>query len=632
MLARFRSAAEGAPSFRIIDRHDPNLIPDSFKQELLHRVDIVDVIERYVPLKKGGANYLACCPFHSEKTPSFTVSPSKQFYHCFGCGAHGNAISFLMEYQGLGYVDAIKDLAESTGMKMPEFEPRARKADAGPDLYDIMQRASDYYREQLKSSPRAIEYLKGRGLTGKIAARFGIGYAPDGWQNLEKAFPDYGDKALKDAGLVVDNDEGRRYDRFRDRIIFPIFNQRGSVIAFGGRVLGESKGAEAEGTQGFGPKYLNSPETPLFEKGRELYGLAQARAAVRAAGRVIVVEGYMDVVALAQHEIDYAVATLGTATSATHVQKLLRQTDEVVFCFDGDAAGRKAAWHALEVSLPNLADHKAVRFLFLPPEHDPDSFVREEGRQAFEKRLAEARPLSEFFLDELRGRVDVGTLEGRSRLTHEAKPLLQQVSAPALQLQLLKALADAAGMTQDEAAQLTEIRAARGYGAKPAPARGQDRGMQLTERKFERTLLQCLLSRPAFGKDLGTELLDQASFEGRALEVVAKFCRENPGVDGNIVVDHFRETEFQALVEASHAAFMDTKLGGDEVEAEFGGAIAKLRERQKRQRHDALIAKKDRTPEEDAEMKNLMGQLAELKKSQISPQSNATISGFPQIP
>jgi len=511
MLARFHSAAEGAPPFRIIDRRNPNLIPDSFKQELLHRVDIVDVIERYVPLKKGGANYLACCPFHSEKTPSFTVSPSKQFYHCFGCGAHGNAISFLMEYQGLGYIDAVKDLAESAGMKMPEFEPRARKPDAGPDLYDIMQRACDYYREQLKSSPRAIEYLKGRGLTGKIAARFGIGYAPDGWQNLEKVFQSYGDKALKDAGLVIDNDEGRRYDRFRDRIMFPIWDQRGSVIAFGGRVLGEGE-----------PKYLNSPETPLFEKGRELYGLSQARAAIRAAGRAIVVEGYMDVVALAQHDVEYAVATLGTATSAIHVQKLLRQTDEIVFCFDGDAAGRKAAWQALEVSLPNLADHKAVRFLFLPPEHDPDSFVRAHGKPAFERELEAARPLSGFLLDELKARVDPGTPEGRSRLVHDAKPLLQRVSAPALQLQLLKSLADAADMTQEETARLTEIRVAGGYGARPAPPKTHDKVMLVLDRNVERELLRCLLANPRLVSELSLELIDESHPEGRALAALKR--------------------------------------------------------------------------------------------------------------
>ncbi len=597
------------------------MIPDSFKQELLHRVDIVDVIERYVPLKKGGANYSACCPFHTEKTPSFTVSPTKQFYHCFGCGVHGNAISFLIEYQGLGYIEAVKDLAESVGMKMPEFEPRTRKPESGPDLYAIMERACDYYREQLKNAPRAIEYLKGRGVTGKIAARFGIGYAPDGWQNLESVFPDYGDKALKEAGLVVDGEGGRRYDRFRDRIMFPILNQRGSVIAFGGRVLGEGE-----------PKYLNSPETPLFEKGRELYGLVQARPAIRAAGRAIVVEGYMDVVALAQHGIDYAVATLGTATSATHIQKLLRQTDEVVFCFDGDAAGRKAAWHALEVSLPYLADNKTVRFLFLPPEHDPDSFVREEGKEAFEKRLGDSRPLSEFLLEELKSRTDLGTAEGRSRLAHEAKPLLQKVSAPALRLQLLKALAEAAGMTYEEAAQLTEIRIPRGYGSKPAPLQGAERGAQLAERKPERTLLQCLLSKPGYAKELPAELLDHDSFEGSAILMVAEFCRENPNADGNLVVEHFRETELKVLLESSQAALLDTRFGDEQTGAEFSGAVERLQERQKRKRHDALIAKKERTPQEDAEMLELTGQLGGLRKSSDSSQHNAIISGSRSTP
>ena len=598
------------------------MIPDSFKQELLHRVDVVDVIERYVPLKKGGANYLACCPFHTEKTPSFTVSPTKQFYHCFGCGAHGNAISFLIEYQGLGYVEAVKDLAESVGMKMPEFEPRTKKPEGGPDLYEIMERACDYYREQLKEAPRAIEYLKGRGLTGKIAARFGIGYAPDGWQNLESVFPSYADKSLKETGLVIDPEGGgRRYDRFRDRIMFPILNQRGSVIAFGGRVLGDGE-----------PKYLNSPETPLFEKGRELYGLAQARSAIRAAGRAIVVEGYMDVVALAQHGIEYAVATLGTATSASHVQKLLRQTDEVVFCFDGDAAGRKAAWHALEVSLPYLADNKTVRFLFLPPEHDPDSFVRAEGKEAFEKRLGDSRPLSEFLLEELKSRTDLGTAEGRSRLAHEAKPLLQKVSAPALRLQLLKALAEAAGMTYEEAAQLTEIRIPRGYGSKPAPLQGAERGAQLAERKPERTLLQCLLSKPGYAKELPAELLDHDSFEGSAILIVAEFCRENPNADGNLVLEHFRETELKVLLESSQAALLDTRFGDEQTGAEFSGAVERLQERQKRKRHDALIAKKERTPQEDAEMLELTGQLAGLRKSSDSSQHNAIISGSRSTP
>ncbi len=553
------------------------MIPDSFKQELLHRVDVVDVIERYVPLKKGGTNFLACCPFHSEKTPSFTVSPTKQFYHCFGCGAHGNAISFLMEYQGLGYIEALKDLAESVGMKLPEFEPRAAKTAAGPDLYDILQRACDYYREQLKTAPRAIEYLKGRGLTGKVSARFGIGYAPDGWQNLESVFPNYAEKALKDAGLVIDGEGGRRYDRFRDRIMFPILNQRGSVIAFGGRVLGEGETTTGEGKGPPGPKYLNSPETPLFEKGRELYGLSQARAAIRTRGRVMVVEGYMDVVALAQHEIEYAVATLGTATSATHVQKLLRQTDEVVFCFDGDAAGRKAAWHALEVSLSNLADHKAIRFLFLPPEHDPDSFVREHGKEAFENKLDEARPLSEYFLEDLRGRVDMKTLEGRSRLVHEAKPLLQKISAPALQLQLLKTLADMAGMTQEEAAQLTQIRVARSYSGRPAPARAPDKVMLGLDRKVEREILKCLLANPALASELRSEIVDAAHAEGRALLAVARYLVENSGsATPGEVMEVMRDSEHEAVLSRVGEDLMKADIEPADAEIIFRHSLLKI--------------------------------------------------------
>jgi DNA primase len=590
------------------------VIPDSFKQELLHRVDVVDVIERYVPLKKGGSNYLACCPFHSEKTPSFTVSPSKQFYHCFGCGVHGNAISFLMEYQGLGYVEAVRDLAESVGMKMPEFEPRERKADSGPDLYAIMEQACDYYREQLRNSPRAVEYLKGRGLTGKIAARFGIGYAPDGWQNLERVFPDYADKALKDAGLVIDGEGGRRYDRFRDRIMFPILNQRGSVIAFGGRVLGEGE-----------PKYLNSPETALFEKGRELYGLPQARPAVRVAGRVVVVEGYMDVVALAQHGVEYAVATLGTATSPVHVQKLLRQTDEVVFCFDGDAAGRKAAWQALEVSLPYLADNKAVRFLFLPPEHDPDSFVREEGSKAFEKKLGEARPLSEFLLSELQGRVDSGTAEGRSRLVHEAKPLLQKLSAPALRLQLLRALAAAADMSQEDAARLTEIRIARGHDPRPAPAHGAPRAAQLPQSKREHTLLQCLLAKPALAAELPSAMLDAGSLEGRMLIAVVDFYRRSPRAQGGELIEHFKDGEFATVLAASQAKLLEIKLEADHMEPEFRGEIANWQREQRQVRLKALAAKAEQTPAEQAEIRNLVSQLGEVQAQPDTSPKNATI-------
>ena len=328
------------------------MIPQEFIQSLLGRVDIVDVVDRYVKLKKAGANFQACCPFHNEKTPSFTVSPTKQFYHCFGCGAHGNAIGFLMEYSGLAYPEAIRALAETVGLPVPETRGTGGfkgAADAAPGLAARMMEALSYYRAELKKSKAAIDYLKGRGVSGEIAARYGLGYAPDGWQNLEAVFSDYATASLKDTGLVIDSEpegerKSRRYDRFRHRVMFPILDARGNVIGFGGRVIGAGE-----------PKYLNSPETPLFEKGRELYGLYQARRAIRDASQVIVVEGYMDVVALAQHGVENAVATLGTATTPVHVGKLLKMADNVVFCFDGDAAGRKAAWRALEVSLPVVA-------------------------------------------------------------------------------------------------------------------------------------------------------------------------------------------------------------------------------------------------------------------------------------
>jgi DNA primase len=416
------------------------MIPQAFIQDLLHRVDIVDVVDRHMRLKRAGANYVACCPFHSEKTPSFTVSQTKQFYHCFGCGAHGTAIGFVMEYSGIGFVDAVKELAQGVGMSVPEerSERSQRRADESEDLHGVLLAAARFYRTALKTAPRAIDYLKRRGLSGDIAKRFGIGYAPDNWQNLEAVFPDYNAKALAAAGLVKQN-EGRRYDLFRDRIMFPIVDVRGNVIGFGGRVLGSGE-----------PKYLNSPETSVFEKGRELYGLYQARRAIRDAGRVLVVEGYMDVVALAQHGVQYAVATLGTATTASHVQKLLRQSEEVVFCFDGDAAGRRAAWRALEVSLADLADGKQVRFLFLPQGEDPDSYVRSRGKEIFEGLLEASTPLSQFLLDELTARVDVHTPEGCAKLLQDAKPLLKQVTAPLLSLLLRKSVAERVGITQME--------------------------------------------------------------------------------------------------------------------------------------------------------------------------------------
>ncbi len=438
------------------------MIPDSFKQDLLNRVDIVDVVSRHVQLKKAGANHLGLCPFHGEKTPSFSVSPAKQFYHCFGCGAHGNAIGFLMAYAGMGYIDAVKDLAASVGMQVPEERPasphEAARKERETDLYAVMEQAMDFYRGALKKTPRAIDYLKGRGLTGEVAARFRVGYAPEGWQPLKSFFQNYEDKALVEAGLVVEA-EGKRYDRFRDRIMFPILNARGAVIGFGGRIIADGE-----------PKYMNSPETPLFEKGREVYGLVQARDAIRAAGRALVVEGYMDVVALAQYGIGYSVATLGTATTPVHVSKLLRLADDLVFCFDGDAAGRKAAWRALEVSLALAPDHKPIRFLFLPESDDPDSYVRRHGKEGFENLLARSQTLSEFLLGELRSQSQLDTAEGRARFLSLAKPYVQKLAAPALRIQVINAVAELGRISDQEVRQLMEVAPVERF-RRAAPAR-----------------------------------------------------------------------------------------------------------------------------------------------------------------
>ncbi len=420
------------------------MIPQSFIQELLSRTDVVDVVGRYVKLKKGGANFLGLCPFHDEKSPSFTVSPSKQFFHCFGCGAHGTAVGFLMDYAGMSYVDAIHDLARAAGLDVPEERANAeQQARRDPDVLEVLATAARFYRRRLKDSPHAIEYLKRRGLTGETAARFAIGYAPEGWRGLEAAVADYAAPALVSSGLVIETDDEdrghRRYDRFRDRIMFPILNSRGQVIGFGGRVLDQGE-----------PKYLNSPETPVFSKGRELYGLFEARDAMRGENCAIVVEGYMDVVMLAQHGVGNAVATLGTATTADHVRKLIRLVDRVVFAFDGDAAGRKAAWRALEAALPHAGDTKRIDFLFLPAGHDPDSFVREVGADGLRAALARTLPLSEFLQRELGGRCELETPEGRASFLAQARPLVRLLPLAALRIQIVHALARLAGIEVHE--------------------------------------------------------------------------------------------------------------------------------------------------------------------------------------
>lgn len=553
------------------------MIPESFIQELLARVDIVDLIERYVPLRKGGANYQACCPFHSEKTPSFTVSPSKQFYHCFGCGAHGSALGFLMAYSGLGFVEAVEELAQSVGMQVPRGSERAQheRARKAP-LTELMLAAARFYKEQLKGSAKAIDYLKARGLTGEIAARFGLGYAPDEWQALERVFPDYRDSALAECGLVVDNEQGRRYDRFRDRIMFPILDQRGNVIGFGGRVLGAGE-----------PKYLNSPETPLFEKGRELYGLTQARQAIRDDDTVIVVEGYMDVVALAQHGVGNAVATLGTATTPQHLHKLFRQASKVVFCFDGDNAGRKAARRALDVCLEQLADDKTVGFLFLPTEHDPDSFVRAEGPAAYRALVRQPITLSEFLLRELRSGIDLATAEGRARLVHEAKPMLQKLAAPMLRVQLTKAISEAAAVSQAEVENQCGLKPmARGRAAAPA----QRRVIEISQLK---TLLKAVLRHPERAARLPLDQIPTDTPEGAVLHAIANAIDHGELSGGNLgsLIEHFRGSPFDALIGTVIGALHGEEIDEGDEERVFEDTLARLRQAELGAQIEALNAR-----------------------------------------
>jgi DNA primase len=460
------------------------VIPPAFIQDLLNRVDIAEVVGRHVELRRSGANLAGLCPFHAEKSPSFTVAPSKQFYHCFGCGAHGDAIRFLVEHNGMTFIDAVKDLAQQAGMTVPEEQstPQERERAAAlkqrqATLSEVLARAAEHYRRQLKASPRAVAYLKGRGLSGEVASRFGLGYAPDGWRGLASVFPQYDDPLLEESGLVIaqDGDSGteadrKRYDRFRDRIMFPIRSVQGEVIGFGGRVLDKGE-----------PKYLNSPETPVFVKGRELYGLFEARTALRQKGYVLVVEGYMDVVALAQWGFPNAVATLGTACTADHIQKLFRFTDSVVFSFDGDAAGRRAAGRALEAALPHASDLRTIRFLFLPTEHDPDSYIREHGADAFDEYVTRAIPLSRQLIDSAAQGCDLDSAEGRARMLASAKPLWAALPDGALKRQLMPELAALGRLDPQDLASLWGEKAASRRAAVPrtsasAPTRRVGRG------------------------------------------------------------------------------------------------------------------------------------------------------------
>ncbi len=542
------------------------MIPQSFIDDLLQRVDVVEVVGRHVKLRKGGANFMGLCPFHNEKSPSFSVSPTKQFYHCFGCGAHGTALTFLVEYSGYAFPEAVRDLAQSVGMTVPDTRQSdgAGGSDGGSGaeafdasrsrasvIVDALEVAATFYRNALRGSQRAIGYLKQRGLTGEVAGRFGLGYAPDGWNGLQGAFEDYRSPVLDDAGLVVVKQDGevfdggeipdsaRVYDRFRDRVMFPIRNTRGRVIGFGGRIIDDGE-----------PKYLNSPETAVFQKGQELYGLFEARQSIREAGFALVVEGYMDVVALAQLGIANAVATLGTACTPNHVQKLLRQTDRVTFSFDGDAAGQKAAWRALEASLPFASDDKTLSFLFLPAEHDPDSYVREHGRDGFLGAVKAALPLSGYILREVARSNDLRTAEGRAKALFDARPLVKALPIGALRMQLVRALAATTGAAVEEIlesfqiAQATPTRQARPRRIERKPPQG------LVQRVLVALIMDPVHAHALTASDLAT--LDEAAGEARDLivETIAVAKAQGREVDFIAMSDALRESPNREIYES----------------------------------------------------------------------------------
>jgi len=517
-------------------------IPRSFIDDLLARLDIIDIIDPRVKLKKKGKNYGACCPFHNEKTPSFSVSQEKQFYHCFGCGAHGNAIDFLMEYERLEFVESIEELASYLGLEVPR-EQRSGGYSSAPkanteqkrSLYDMMGSIAQFYRSQLKqsSSKPAIEYLKDRGLSGEIVQKFGIGFVADEWDLVRKNFGQTpaAQEMLVSGGMLIENDKGNRYDRFRGRVMFPIRDRRGRVIGFGGRVIGD-------GT----PKYLNSPETPIFHKGKELYGLYEVMQAYREPPQVLVVEGYMDVVALAQYGVDYSVASLGTSTTGDHLQLLFRQTGTVVCCYDGDRAGREAAWRAMENALSFLKDGNTLKFMFLPDGEDPDSYIRQHGKEAFEQEVANATPLSEFLFNTLLAQVDSGNEEGKAKLASLAAPLINKVPTSTLRLQLRKLLGQRIGIFDDN--QLQQLIA---KDAKPESAPQPHKEIKRTPM---REVIALLLQNPSYSElvpDLSS--VQHIALPGLSLfaEVLDK-CRAHPNINTGQLLEHWRNEQHSTLL------------------------------------------------------------------------------------
>ncbi|AND70018.1 DNA primase [Dyella thiooxydans] len=563
-------------------------IPDSFIDELLARVDIVDVIERRVPLKKAGREWTACCPFHDERSPSFYVSPAKQFYHCFGCGVHGSAVKFLMEYERLEFPDAVEELAQSVGLTVPREGGRdERPREDKTDLYALLDAAANWYQQQLPKNPDAQAYCRKRGLDADTIARFRLGWAPAGFDGVIKALGSNERRMqlLNEAGMVASNERGNKYDRFRERLMFPILDRRGRVIAFGGRVLQSEQG----------PKYLNSPETPLFHKGRELFALWQVKQANAKLERIVVVEGYMDVIALHQAGLPIAVATLGTATTPEHTEILFRAAPDVVFCFDGDRAGRAAAWKALDAALPRLRDGRQAYFLFLPDGEDPDSLVRKEGRDGFEKRIREATPLSDYFFGELSHDVNLSSLDGRARLAERARPLIARLPD---------------GAFRDLMAQELEKRSgARAQFETPAPQRPVQRPVAV-QRSLVRSAIALLLGQPGLAdevaKPYGFLRLDKPGVE--LLAELIDLARSRPGANPVSLVEHFAgRPEYAALQKLLAAA----TVGEPEAQRiEFLDALSRMEQQAVAQRRDALVAKSRDGGLTDAEKTELRALLA----------------------
>ncbi|ATO31598.1 DNA primase [Dickeya dianthicola] len=555
-------------------------IPRVFINDLLARTDIIDLIDARVKLKKQGKNYHACCPFHHEKTPSFTVNGDKQFYHCFGCGAHGNAIDFLMNYDRLEFVESIEELAAMHSLDVP-YEagtgPTQLERHQRQSLYELMEQLSAFYQHTLNqpAGTPAREYLSRRGLSDEVIRQFAIGCTPPGWDNALKRFGRSSENrtTLTDAGMLVTNENGRTYDRFRDRVMFPIRDKRGRVIAFGGRVMGEGM-----------PKYLNSPETEIFHKGRQLYGLYEAQQKNPELKRLLVVEGYMDVVALAQFGIDYAVASLGTSTTADHIQLLFRATDQVVCCYDGDRAGRDAAWRALETALPYLDDGRQLRFMFLPDGEDPDTLVRQEGKAAFEQRIEQAMPLSAFLFDSLLQQVDMSTPDGRTKLSTLALPLIGQVPGETLRLYLRQQLGNKLGLLDDSQLDRLLPKAAEQTSSYQPPR------LKVTTMRI---LIGLLVQNPRLSfevPELALDGVEENKVAGLELFLdLVKTCNESPGMNMGLLLEKYRESKYRKQLET--LAAWDHMIEEEELEEKFRVSLTELYDQLLQLRMDTLIAR-----------------------------------------